>query len=679
MLALYRGGRQAEALEVFQEARAGARRRARARAGAGAPAAAGGDPRARPGGRADSRRRRGDAATCRLRRPRSSAARRSSAGSPSCCASRLVTLTGPPGVGKSRLALEAARSLEAETDGTWFVDLARADADADVIRLVADAVDARGADPLERSVARLRDLARSLLLDACERVARGSPGRVAASRSRRPVRGVRVLATSREVLHAAGEVRVVVEPLAVPEADPGSATGRPAVDLFVERARAARPGFELDPETAPLVAEIAAGWTACRSRSSWRPRGSASSGSPEILVARRPAPGGLLRDRPAARRRRAPLADARRVELRPTPRATRRRCSTSSPCTGAARRCVARRRRRTPWAGRDDGTTCSAALVDKSVVTVSFPGGVARYDLLDTVREYVLERLAGSGRARGRAAGARRVLRRAGRGGARELRGRTGWPRRGASQLENDNFWAALDLRARAPDAVAGAGSARRSAGTSRLRSACRRGGSSSSSRWRWRPRRPRTSRSSCSRTCPTWKPRRTTSLRPSRPASAALPWRPAPRRHRPRRRSCVSRWRRRTRGRAITKCGAPRGGGAGDIRGSWRSLGRRGVGAGRGDRRRGRRRRPAHGGVRRDRHATRGCDRVRGVSGAGRPRRRLGRLAARGLGGWLYAIIQLAVGADFRRSLCRSAWRSAAPPEIKEGQNVDFLADIFS
>ena len=68
---------------------------------------------------------------------------------------RLVTLTGPPGVGKSRLAVEAARSFEAEV-GAWRVDLARAGGPDDVARLVATAVDARGADPLARAIARLR-------------------------------------------------------------------------------------------------------------------------------------------------------------------------------------------------------------------------------------------------------------------------------------------------------------------------------------------------------------------------------------------------------------------------------------------------------------------------------------------------------------------------------------------
>jgi hypothetical protein len=113
---------------------------------------------------------------------------------------RLVTLTGPPGVGKSRLALEVARTLDGEApDGVWRVDLARAGGPDDVVRLVAHAVDARGADPLARVVGRLRDTKAILLLDGCDRVV-GEAARVAAA----VVAGcprVRVLATSREVLH----------------------------------------------------------------------------------------------------------------------------------------------------------------------------------------------------------------------------------------------------------------------------------------------------------------------------------------------------------------------------------------------------------------------------------------------------------------------------------------------
>ena len=168
---------------------------------------------------------------------------------------RLVTLTGPPGVGKSRLALEAARALESEhRGGAWHVGLANAGSAADVVRLVTQAVDARGADPLARVVARLRDTDAILVFDACEHVLEETARVVSAVLAECP--SVRVLATSREVLHVVGEVRVIVDPLPLPDRDGSDAANAPAVELFTARARAARPGFELTDEDAWLAAEI---------------------------------------------------------------------------------------------------------------------------------------------------------------------------------------------------------------------------------------------------------------------------------------------------------------------------------------------------------------------------------------------------------------------------------------
>src|SRR6185503_10966277 len=71
---------------------------------------------------------------------------------------RVVTLTGPPGVGKSRLALETARSLEQEfAEGVWLVEFARAGVADDAVRVLAHVVDVRGSDPLARVTSRLRD------------------------------------------------------------------------------------------------------------------------------------------------------------------------------------------------------------------------------------------------------------------------------------------------------------------------------------------------------------------------------------------------------------------------------------------------------------------------------------------------------------------------------------------
>ena len=109
-----------------------------------------------------------------------------------------------------------------------------------------DAVDARGADPLARVVARLRDAEAILLLDACEH-ALAEVARVA-SVVLPECADVRMLATSREVLHLAAEVPVALKPLEAPEAAATNADESPAVQLFAARARAARPGFDLTAE-----------------------------------------------------------------------------------------------------------------------------------------------------------------------------------------------------------------------------------------------------------------------------------------------------------------------------------------------------------------------------------------------------------------------------------------------
>jgi predicted ATPase/DNA-binding SARP family transcriptional activator len=354
---------------------------------------------------------------------------------------RLVTLTGPPGVGKSRLAVEVARSLEAEA-GAWRVDLARAGGPDDVVRLVAAAVDARGADPLARAVARLREgAAVLLLLDACEPVV-GEAARVAmAVLAECP--DVRVLATSREVLHVPGEVRFAVEPLALPVAESADEVASAAVELFVERARAARPRFELTPDAAEMVADI------CR----------LVDGLPlaiELAAARLNALGlaellfvverrlGLLRERPATDAGRAALGTLvewsydllHEDEKSLLHEVAVHRGGASLPslvAVGAS-----------PALDEATVTYLLGVLVDKSILSVSFPAEGARYDLLDTVRDYVLERLAETGRLDAARRAHAEYFATLADAAWPELRGRDWrtWVRR--LDLEHDNLWAAL-------------------------------------------------------------------------------------------------------------------------------------------------------------------------------------------------------------------------------------------
>ena len=363
---------------------------------------------------------------------------------------RLVTLTGPPGVGKSRLALEVGRSLESDLrDGAWLVELARAGGPGGVERVVADAVDARGADPLARVVARLRDAEAILLLDACEHALAEAARVASAVLSECP--GVRMLATSREVLHLAGEVPVTLKPLQAPEAAANDAADSPAVQLFAERARAARPGFELTAEALPVAAEITRrvdGLPLAIELAAARTNvlGLAELGS---LVERRLA---LLRNRPPSEPIRTALQGL--VEwsyelvhidekaLLHQLAVHRGGASLSSLLAVAAND------------GLDEATVnhLLAALVDKSIISVSFPDEEARYDMLDTVRDYALERLAESGglaAARNAHAEYFATLADAARPG---LRGPEwlAWVRR--LERDNDNLWAALTHARDTPD-----------------------------------------------------------------------------------------------------------------------------------------------------------------------------------------------------------------------------------
>ncbi len=316
---------------------------------------------------------------------------------------RLVTLTGPGGTGKTRLAIEAAAALpEPPPDGVWFVPLAPVRDAKDVAQTVlsalgvidllrpVEAIDLAG--PLARLVDVLRDKRLLLLLDNCEHliqaVATLADGVLAAAP------GVRIMATSREPLGITGETLCPVPALALPppDADVAEAAKHAAIRLFEERAAAVRPGFTL------TEGNLASVLTVCR----------ALDGAPlaiELAAARLRA---LTIDQVADR-----LADRFRL-LSTGSRAALPRHQTLRAIVDWSWELLDDRERRTlrrlsvfhggatPDAAEhvaDDTLEVIAALVDKSLV-VAEGNGEVRYRLLETVRMYAAERLAEAGEER---------------------------------------------------------------------------------------------------------------------------------------------------------------------------------------------------------------------------------------------------------------------------------------
>jgi predicted ATPase/DNA-binding CsgD family transcriptional regulator len=173
---------------------------------------------------------------------------------------RLLTLTGAGGSGKTRLALEVARHLAAEyQDGVWLVELAPLSEGALVPKEVAKAlgVSERPAQPLADTLAEvLRDRKLLLLVDNCEHLLEAIARLVDSLLDSCP--HLSILATSREAIGVEGEVRWLVPPLSVPANGSSSEEleGYESVRLFVERAGGRDPSFSLSPQNVRAVAEI---------------------------------------------------------------------------------------------------------------------------------------------------------------------------------------------------------------------------------------------------------------------------------------------------------------------------------------------------------------------------------------------------------------------------------------
>ena len=173
--------------------------------------------------------------------------------------SRLVTLTGPGGAGKTRLAIDIS-AREAVNGNVWYVDLSSIDLPELVASTVAGALGATtgpNEDACDVAATALAAEAGLLVLDTCEHVLAGASKLASTVLRRAP--GVRVLATSRRPLAVAGEAAWPVPPLGVAPVDADSTEAirsSPAVTLFCERAQDVRADFELSADNAADVAGI---------------------------------------------------------------------------------------------------------------------------------------------------------------------------------------------------------------------------------------------------------------------------------------------------------------------------------------------------------------------------------------------------------------------------------------
>jgi predicted ATPase/class 3 adenylate cyclase len=314
--------------------------------------------------------------------------------------SRLLTLTGPGGTGKTRLALQVAdRALEDHADGAWFVPLETVtDPDqvpAEILAALSVATTGRTA-PLDRLLEHLRPRRLLLVLDNLEQIPDLGP---LVARLLREAPGVRVLATSRIPLHVSGEQELPVPPLSVPETDDVAAmAASEAVRLFTERAMAVRPGFALDPVSVPVVGRIvrrldglplAIELAAARIRTL----------SPEAIDARLDGVLGLLtggaRDLPARQQTlRGAIGWSHDLLDDPERRLFRRlgAFAGSADLAGVVAVCGdATELGIDPLDGLD-------SLVDKSLVR-AIPGREPRFTMLVTIRAYARECLDASGEA----------------------------------------------------------------------------------------------------------------------------------------------------------------------------------------------------------------------------------------------------------------------------------------
>ena len=315
--------------------------------------------------------------------------------------SRLVTLTGVGGVGKTRLALQAAAdSLDRYPDGVWVIELANVEDGALVGAEIAAALtlQPRAGSALTAVIDYLVSRELLLVIDNCEHVIDDAAQVVESVLRRCP--SVRILATSREGLDIDGEQIIPVGSLPLPDAsgDPADIAASDSVQLFVERAGAAGAELVVDPHTAPDVARVVLrldGIPLALELAASRLRSMSLAELADGLDHRF----SLLAARRRSFRRHQTLRaaiDWSHDLLEPIEQIAFRRLSVfTGGCTVDAARRVIADEKLSPSLVRD----ALARLVDKSLVVVVSHEAPTRYSMLETIREYAGERLHEAGEA----------------------------------------------------------------------------------------------------------------------------------------------------------------------------------------------------------------------------------------------------------------------------------------